>query len=53
MQAAVVHNTCRWKEWQFEPYDDEENDNVVLCGGHTPANRWKRHAAVVYSIHLQ
>jgi len=32
MQAAMVHNTCRWKEWQFEPYDDEENDNVVQCG---------------------
>jgi len=53
MQAAMVHNTCRWKEWQFEPYDDEENDNVMQCGGHTPANRSKRHAAVVYSIHLQ
>ena len=51
MQAAMVHN--RWKELQFEPYDDEENDNVMQCGGHTLANRSKRHAAVVYSIHLQ
>lgn len=37
MQSAMVHN--RWKEWQFEPYDDEEYDNVVQCGGHTQANR--------------